>query len=603
MTNRFAGAALGLLVAAGLVAVVPASAVSSGTTVPEGQLTHLAKVELPGKACSGALVGPQWVVTAAGCFAPADGATPPPGTRVVLGAETAEVAGLVRREDRDVVLLELATPVTGATPLGVGAAPEQGTAVKAAGFGRTASEWVPLRPSVAPFTVTATTATTLAMTNADGKDLCKGDAGGPVTREVDGRLELVGVNSTSWQHGCLGETGTRQGSTASRVDDLAGWIKDTVDPSRARFGPVKVGNLCLEVADGRTEEGAAVRIADCAAPGTPRQSFTTGPEGTLRVLGKCLDAAGPVSSWGMKHVRLLTCDGSDQQKWQAGQNRSLVSPWNRFCLDGTANTAGSGVTTNPCHGQANQQWTAPARFARLGSLVGDGGLCLDVTGGNAADGALLRTADCITPAYAPTAARQVVTSAPDGTLRVFDKCLDAGSTTVQLRTCDGTDRQKWTARPDLGYASAVNGRCLDAARDRDATTTECAGGATQRWTPRPVQPIKGGSDRLVRGERLSAGQSKWSPDGRFRLTMQPDGNLVLYAQADGAALWSSVTWGSGATHAILQPDGNLVVYTAAGEAKWHTWTFGTAAERFVVQSDSNIVLYGPDATPYWHRWK
>jgi hypothetical protein len=111
-----------------------------------------------------------------------------------------------------------------------------------------------------------------------------------------------------------------------------------------------------------------------------------------------------------------------------------------------------------------------------------------------------------------------------------------------------------------------------------------------------------GPDRLVRGERLTAGQSKTSPDGRYRLTMQSDGNLVLYTAA-GEALWHTHTYGSGATHAILQHDGNFVLYTAGGDAKWHTHTWDTAADRLVVQNDSNVVLYGPDATPYWHRWR
>jgi hypothetical protein len=36
---------------------------------------------------------------------------------------------------------------------------------------------------------------------------------------------VAAVVSTSWQHGCLTETETRQGTTATRVDDLSGWIR------------------------------------------------------------------------------------------------------------------------------------------------------------------------------------------------------------------------------------------------------------------------------------------------------------------------------------------------------------------------------------------
>ncbi|WP_309112017.1 hypothetical protein [Saccharothrix sp.] len=111
-----------------------------------------------------------------------------------------------------------------------------------------------------------------------------------------------------------------------------------------------------------------------------------------------------------------------------------------------------------------------------------------------------------------------------------------------------------------------------------------------------------GSDRVVRGERLTAGQYRTSRDGRFRLVMQSDGNLVLYT-ATGEALWHTHTHGSGATYAVLQPDGNFVLYTPAGVAKWHTNTWNTTSDRLVVQNDSNVVLYQSDALAQWHRWK
>jgi hypothetical protein len=89
-----------------------------------------------------------------------------------------------------------------------------------AGWGRTGTEWVPNEAHVGKFTVSAAGATTLSLTGA--ADACKGDAGAPVFR-ADGTL--VGVAGASWQHGCFGETETRQGTTAARADDLRGWIR------------------------------------------------------------------------------------------------------------------------------------------------------------------------------------------------------------------------------------------------------------------------------------------------------------------------------------------------------------------------------------------
>ena len=44
------------------------------------------------------------------------------------------------------------------------------------------------------------------------------------------------------------------------------------------------------------------------------------------------------------------------------------------------------------------------------------------------------------------------------------------------------------------------------------------------------------SDRLNPGDQLFRDQSITSGDGRFRLTMQLDGNLVVYRNVDGRSL-------------------------------------------------------------------
>lgn len=57
---------------------------------------------------------------------------------------------------------------------------------------------------------------------------CKGDLGGPALRTVGGGFELVAVHHTSWQKGCLAETGTRSGTTELRVDDVGGRLHRTL---------------------------------------------------------------------------------------------------------------------------------------------------------------------------------------------------------------------------------------------------------------------------------------------------------------------------------------------------------------------------------------
>ena len=69
-------------------------------------------------------------------------------------------------------------------------------------------------------------------------------------------------------------------------------------------------------------------------------------------------------------------------------------------------------------------------------------------------------------------------------------------------------------------------------------------------------------DKLSAGERLTAGQSLTSPNGKYDLTMQTDGNLVLYDSAS-QAVWNSKTYGHPGATLAVQNDGNLVVYSGS----------------------------------------
>src|SRR5439155_550578 len=61
--------------------------------------------------------------------------------------------------------------------------------------------------------------------------------------------------------------------------------------------------------------------------------------------------------------------------------------------------------------------------------------------------------------------------------------------------------------------------------------------------------------RLYAYHQLAGSQSLRSPNGRYVLSMQTDGNLVLYA--DGQALWASWTQNNPGAWVVMQGDGNL----------------------------------------------
>ncbi|MEW1952850.1 ricin-type beta-trefoil lectin domain protein [Terrabacter sp. NPDC080008] len=122
-----------------------------------------------------------------------------------------------------------------------------------------------------------------------------------------------------------------------------------------------------------------------------------------------------------------------------------------------------------------------------GPIVGVGGKCVDVRGGNSGNGTPVQIYTCNR-----TGAQQWTVSAGH-TLRALAKCLDvsgAGTTNgtkVQLWGCNGTGAQTWVPQPNGALYNPHSGRCLD---DPGASLTNgtqlqiytCNGTAAQKWS-------------------------------------------------------------------------------------------------------------------------
>ncbi|MFI2711059.1 S1 family peptidase [Micromonospora sp. NPDC018662] len=269
--TRNTAALLAVALTTSLISGGAAQAVSGVSPVPAGSYSFTAKIQNDLRACSAVLVDPTWVITTASCLAE-------PGQQLVAGPPTRRTTVTVGRTDlsttaghvlavtavlphptRNVALAQLEKPADGVPPVTIGAAATTGEELLAAGFGRTATEWVPNKLHAGTFTVTGVAADALTVDGSGtSASLCKGDAGGPLLRTGAGQPQLVALHDSSWQGGCLAETDTRRTATEVRVDGLAPWIAANTSNNYVALAP---GGLLLDTRSG-TGATAGLRGAD-----------------------------------------------------------------------------------------------------------------------------------------------------------------------------------------------------------------------------------------------------------------------------------------------------------------------------------------------------
>jgi len=82
--------------------------------------------------------------------------------------------------------------------------------------------------------------------------------------------------------------------------------------------------------------------------------------------------------------------------------------------------------------------------------------------------------------------------------------------------------------------------------------------------------------------------------------MQEDGNFVLYDET-GRARWATGTTAFSGCHAQFDADGNIGIYDRSFHRLWvSSVTSGHPGFRLAVQEDGNMVIYAADSwTPIW----
>jgi predicted phosphodiesterase len=107
------------------------------------------------------------------------------------------------------------------------------------------------------------------------------------------------------------------------------------------------------------------------------------------------------------------------------------------------------------------------------------------------------------------------------------------------------------------------------------------------------------ANTLSSNQNLTPGQYLESTNTSYRFNFQTDGNLVVRRRSDSVALWASGTNGRGGTRLTMQSDGNLVLYTSANVAVWATNTVGSGGNRAVMEDSGNFAIFNASNARVW----
>jgi hypothetical protein len=143
-------------------------------------------------------------------------------------------------------------------------------------------------------------------------------------------------------------------------------------------------------------------------------------------------------------------------------------------------------------------------------------------------------------------------------------------------------------------------------RDSSTVTWQADQAGSGQIAPGVAAPF---SDGMKPSAVMSKGQFRVSPNNKYELVLQMDGNLVLFKKDWGNSssekavkLWSSYTAGKNVDRVVMEPNGNLVIYPSpiarqkcpdlqtCDNSIWQTRTNGNPQSHLKVQDNGQVVI-------------
>jgi hypothetical protein len=178
---------------------------------------------------------------------------------------------------------------------------------------------------------------------------------------------------------------------------------------------------------------------------------------------------------------------------------------------------------------------------------------------------------------------------------IFNGCSLLASRITQAPTSDSASRTLIVRQCTSGRVTTLCVGGASSSGEITATLDVLAGGGGSLKFRVDIANSTPNASELRLGERIYPGQFIQSPNNSVRLFYQGDGNLVLYNQSTGAALWSSGTSSTSPGFATLDLDGRLKIYNSNSTTP--SWTLGNAGENVLrLLNDNTMVMFSYNMT-------